>query len=115
MLLSRAFCLILGTTLFVLIWTMQDGNHRSTRVARHSRSRFAGPLVPTPEPAISAAKTQPEKIVTISTVSTSCPAVAKATVTNVVPQPVVKKSAESMLWMFADESVGTQATQIAGK
>lgn len=42
MLLSRVFSLIFGTTLFVLIWTMQDGNHRATRVARSSGSKFVG-------------------------------------------------------------------------
>lgn len=32
MLLSRVFSLLLGTTLFVMIWTMQDGNHAALRL-----------------------------------------------------------------------------------
>lgn len=100
MLLSRAFCLILGTTLFVLIWTMQDGNHRSNRVARSSRSQFAGQSNQAPE-------VQAAKVKTVS-VSLKTPVVEAAT-------PSVKKSAESMLWMFADEPAASQATQVAGR
>jgi hypothetical protein len=105
MLLSRAFCLILGTTLFVLIWTMQDGNHRPTQLARSSRSRVAGPAIQSP-----AAPAPKVKAITVA----HKPAEAAAAVTT-VNVTTVKKSADSMLWMFADEEPATRGTQIAAQ
>ncbi|MDB5389621.1 MAG: hypothetical protein JWM11_5267 [Planctomycetaceae bacterium] len=100
MLLSRAFCLILGTTLFVLIWTMQDGNHRPTRIARSGRSHFVGPGIGAPP-----IRSTPARTTTVS----HQPAVVQ------VAKPAAQKSAESLLWMFADELSTPQTTQIAGK
>jgi hypothetical protein len=91
MLLSRAFCLILGTTLFVLIWTMQDGNHRPTQLARSGRSRVVGPATQSP----------PAPKIKAITVSLK-PAEAVASVNT------VKKPADSMLWMFAKEEPARQ-------
>lgn len=89
MLLSRIFSLLLGTTLFVMIWTMQDGDHALPRmtvaaelrsVAQDSRELRETPVsVPVKSPEVSA-----------------------------VQSPV---SSEEVLWIFADEP----ARQIAVK
>lgn len=79
MLLSRIFSLLLGTTLFVMIWSMQDGNH-----ALHARG--------TPDIVPQRLEIQPE--------SRPSPAATKPPlhVTS-----VAVSAPDSALWMFADE------------
>lgn len=100
MLLSRAFCLILGTTLFVLIWTMQDGNHRPTQLARSNRSRVVGPAIQSP-----AAPAPKLKAITVSHK-------ASEAVAAVI---IAKQPVNSMLWMFAEEQPVIAGTQIAAQ
>lgn len=89
MLLSRIFSLMLGTTLFVMIWSMQDGDH-------NRRVRVDVEVVPRVE----RLEVQPE--------AKPVPAVTQP------PLRVTSVSAttpESALWMFADEPV----ERVAGK
>lgn len=85
MLLSRIFALLLGTTLFVMIWSMQDGDHHL-----HVRADVdAVPNVQQPEPApVPASATVPVQMTSVSATAS-----------------------ESALWMFADEP----AERVAGK
>ena len=87
MLLSRIFSLVLGTTLFVLIWSMQDGNHSLPmgRAAHFHSSRHQ--------------MESPPESTRVNLAQTA--SVASATI-------VVQDHA---LWMFADEPV----EQVAGK
>lgn len=85
MLLSRIFALLLGTTIFVMIWSMQDGDHLR-------RMRVEAEAVPSIQ--------QPE----------STPAPASVTTPVQVTSASVT-TAESALWMFADEP----AERVAGK
>jgi len=104
MLLSRAFCLILGTMLFVLIWTMQDGNHRATRMARSAPRRFVGPST-TPaaiRPTVPSSNVQ---------AASDTSRVEKAP----IAEPIARKSVDSLLWMFAEEPQLADVTQIAVK
>ena len=87
MLLSRIFSLILGTTLFVVIWSMQDGQHGM-------RQRAAIHAFPQLRPSSSRPVDQPP--------STNHP----------VPVSAAKATApDHTLWMFADEP----AAQVAVK
>ncbi|MDB5337925.1 MAG: hypothetical protein JWN70_3544 [Planctomycetaceae bacterium] len=89
MLLSRIFSLMLGTTLFVMIWSMQDGDH-NLRI-RADVDAF---------PNIRRIEIQPE--------SQSAPAVTNPPVRVTSVQAA---ASESALWMFADEP----AERVAGK
>ncbi|MES2791958.1 MAG: hypothetical protein V4719_20255 [Planctomycetota bacterium] len=80
MLLSRIFSLMLGTTMFVAIWSMQDGDH-----SRHLRA--GADTVPSVQPA--EVPHQPE----------SSPAVSS----HPLRVTAVSATSESTLWMFADE------------
>lgn len=88
MLLSRIFSLMLGTTLFVMIWTMQDGNHSSPRM------EMAVPVQPSPQ---------------VSALHET----TLAPTPEVVVQAPAPESAttEPAMWIFADEP----GTQIAVK
>lgn len=89
MLLSRIFSLMLGTTLFVMIWSMSDGDH-------HLRV----PVEPDVVPHIHRNEIQPENDPAPSTT----PAPVRVTSATVTMH-------ESALWMFADEP----AERVAGK
>lgn len=90
MLLSRIFSLLLGTTLFVMIWTMQDGDHAGLRMAAATELR---PMVRQTDDFQQAA----------------APVVLKqADMVSVSSSPA---SSDQVLWMFADEAT----TQIAVK
>ncbi len=89
MLLSRIFSLMLGTTMFVMIWSMQDGDHALR--ARADVDAF---------PNVRPIEIQPQ--------SHPAPAVSNqpAHVTS-----VAVTAPEPALWMFADEP----AERVAGK
>jgi len=89
MLLSRIFSLMLGTTLFVMIWSMQDGDHH---LRAHAEADVA--------PQVHRNEIQPEHKPVPAT-SSAPVRVTSATVT----------APESALWMFADEP----AERVAGK
>ncbi len=90
MLLSRIFSLMLGTTLFVMIWTMQDGNHSAQRMG------MAADMRPIPH-----------------TLDADTEVAAFSPVHSQVADPIssVPVVAEQALWIFAEEP----AAQIAVK
>lgn len=90
MLLSRIFSLLLGTTLFVMIWTMQDGDHAAPRMAVTAELRS---IVRTSEEPQETAASFPVELPEVISVSSS-PA-----------------TSDPVLWIFADEP----PTQIAVK
>lgn len=87
MLLSRIFSLILGTTLFVVIWSMQDGQHGL-------RQRAAVHAFPQLQPSVTRPVNPPPASIE--------PAPVSAAQTS---------ASDHALWMFADEL----PTQVAGK
>lgn len=89
MLLSRIFSLLLGTTLFVMIWTMQDGDHAAPRMDIATDLR---PMV--------------QQADELHEVAAPLPGVQSEIIS--VSSPV---ASEQVLWMFADE----QPAQIAVK
>ncbi len=86
----RIFSLLLGTTLFVMIWTMQDGNHSAPRMG------LAVTIRPIPQ------DSEEHKAVTVFT------PVGQPEAVSVATGPA---ATEQTLWIFADEP----AAQIAVK
>ena len=136
MLLSRAFCLILGTTLFVLVWSMQDGKHRSPKVARSSHIRHVGPTKKrTSVQPVAWSKQKPVKVNEVTkagvtplhdvAVVTDNAVRATAMIAAERAKPAVgavsspltapsKSGAQSLLWMFADEPTSVSAETTSG-
>lgn len=89
MVLSRVFSLLLGTTLFILIWTMQDGNHAVPQVVVATNLR---PVI---------RESQPEASVREVASIPAGPIQPEYDEFNSIVAPV--STPDATLWMFAAE------------